>query len=139
MTTLQPCPIFDENTTLPLSSGAMSTMLKSLSKHHKILNSIDTKVINYLGKCYSDAVAQNKGNTEALQNNLRQIVPHTFGEHTCCGAWCKYKVTPNYKHSSLPRGQPLKDDSLRAALVDFIEVHARNSHRLSPNGSTKAN
>ena len=53
--------------------------------------------------------------------------------------WCKYNVTPNYKHSSLPRGQPLKDEALHAALADFLAVHARNSHRLSPNGSTKAN
>ena len=54
-----------------------------------------------------------KGDTEALQNNLRQIVPHTFGEHTGCGAWCKYN--------------------------DLLEVHSRNSHRLSPNSSTNAN
>ncbi|XP_034253386.1 uncharacterized protein LOC117652526 isoform X2 [Thrips palmi] len=55
--------------------------------------------INYFLSCYSTAVKQNKGNPKGLRRNLKALVPHAFGDHGTCGAWCGFIKNPaTYKH-----------------------------------------
>jgi hypothetical protein len=47
-----------------------------VAEKHKCLT---TNVIQYIQKCFSYAVAQNKNNSEGLAKTMNQIVPHAFG------------------------------------------------------------
>jgi hypothetical protein len=45
-----------------------------------------------LVKCFSYAIAQNKGKPEEIKKAIECIVPHAFGDHTKCNiSWCGYK------------------------------------------------
>ena len=57
----------------------------------------------------------NVGDPESLKQGLKNIIPHAFGEHTCCNvSWCGFKQNPvAYKHTDLPNGKDLFGDSLK--------------------------
>ena len=78
---------------------AFASSLYGLQKSHKKLTA---KVIDYLQKCFSYAVTQNKNDPTGVKNGLRAIVPHAFGDHgTCSISWCKYlKDLISYRHST---------------------------------------
>lgn len=61
--------------------------LYELAKIYKELNKKD--VILHLKKCFTYAIAQNKGKSEELANVLRTIPDHFFNSHDKCGEWCK--------------------------------------------------
>ncbi|KAK3735299.1 hypothetical protein QZH41_000233 [Actinostola sp. cb2023] len=51
-------------------------------------------------------IHQNESQPSSLLKALSTIIPHAFGAHDECEAWCRYKQDPNnYKHSDLPRGK----------------------------------
>ena len=52
---------------------------------------LSNKVIEYFGKCFSYAIAQNAGNENGLKQSILLIVPHAFGDHDNCKEWCGYK------------------------------------------------
>jgi hexokinase len=60
---------------------SLSTHLYNLSQQMKFPNcSIHSqKVINYLIKCFSYCVQQNKGNKSELSKSLKSIILHVFG------------------------------------------------------------
>lgn len=68
----------------------LTTRLYNLSQCGKFVNSstLSQKVINYLVKCFTYSVSQNKGNPSALQNSLKSILPHSFGNHKNCNESC---------------------------------------------------
>lgn len=78
----------------------LGNRLYGLQKKHKVLT---VKVIQWLQKCFSYAVAQNKYNISGLSSALSQIIPHAFGEHENCNdSWCGYQADPEgYQHTSL--------------------------------------
>ena len=80
--------------------------LYKLATKHRCLT---TDVIRYLlNKCFSYAIAQNKGNATEVANALNNITPHAFGDHDSCGKWCHYKEDPeSYCHKYLPNGKNL--------------------------------
>ena len=88
----------------------------------KFINSL-TELINYLVKCFTYSVYQNKGNPSALQKSLKSILPHLFGNHKNCNkTWRRAKKDPtNYKHSDLPYGKDLYGDDLRKALGPVVQ------------------
>ena len=90
---------------------AFGGSLYGLQKKHKKLT---TKVIDYLQKCLSYAVKQNKDDAEGIRTKLRAIVPHAFGDHSSCGiSWCKYRKDPvGYKHMTLPHGRDLEGEEI---------------------------
>ncbi|XP_006825610.2 uncharacterized protein LOC102807925 [Saccoglossus kowalevskii] len=100
-----------------------------------------TKVINYLQKCFSYAISQNRDSVSSMQKNLKSIIPHAFGDHThCYGSWCQYLVDPaNYKHSSLPYGKELCSDDLRASSDKIMKTYIDSSNDLARMGSTQGN
>ncbi|XP_053391808.1 uncharacterized protein LOC128554565 [Mercenaria mercenaria] len=113
----------------------LGNSLYNLQKKHKCLS---PKVIQFLKKCFSYAVAQNKGNAKGLERSLQQIVPHIFGEHTDCENWCGYLNNPDtHKHKSLPYGRDLSGDELRKDLTAVFKVFIKNSSKIAPGGSTK--
>ena len=90
---------------------AFASSLYGLQKSHKKLT---VKVIDYLQKCFSYAVIQNKNDPTGVKNDLRVIVPHAFGDHGNCSiSWCKYLTDPvSYCHSTLPHGKVLEGGRL---------------------------
>ncbi|PFX12166.1 hypothetical protein AWC38_SpisGene23917 [Stylophora pistillata] len=69
------------------------------------------------------ALKQNKVDEKGVQNGLKSIVPHAYGDHSSCGNWCGYLKNPaSYKHRGLPHGKDLMNKSLRQSLEKIIEI-----------------
>ena len=85
---------------------------------------LSNKEIEYFGKCFSYAVAQNAGNVDGLKQSIQLIVPHAFGVHENCKEWCAYKKdSATYKHKDLPYGKDLTGENLRKALEEVFEIY----------------
>ena len=117
---------------------AFASSLYGLQKSHKKLTA---KVIDYLQKCFTYAVTQNKNDPTGVKNGLRAIVPHAFGDHgTCSISWCKYLKDPiSYRHSTLLHGKDLEGEDLKKDLQETIEIYCDNAEKLAPLGSSQAN
>jgi DNA polymerase III epsilon subunit-like protein len=106
---------------------SLTTRLYNLSKmaQFKDCSTLSTKVIQYLIKCFSIVVAQNKSDPEAMKSSLKCIVPHSFGDHSSCNdSWCRYKQDPTkYKHGHLPYGKDLHGKPLKSALEDIFSQY----------------
>ena len=85
-------------------------------------STLSQKVINYLVKCFSYAITQNKGNSIEIKKAIECIVPHAFGDHTECKiSCCGYKRDlNNYKHKSIPQGKDLFGESLKNTLNNIF-------------------
>ena len=103
---------------------------------------LSNKVIEYLGKCFSYCITQNAGNSQALQEGIKLIVPHAFGDHgNCKQLWCGYKKDSNYKHKDLPFGKDLVGDNLRKSLEEVFEIYSSETvvKKLLQNASSQRN
>ena len=86
--------------------------------------SLTDMVIQYFQQCFGYTLRQNMDD-EGVQNGLKSIMPHAYGDHSSCGNWCGYLKNPaSYKHRGLPHGKDLTDKSLRQSLEKIIEVSA---------------
>lgn len=105
---------------------SLTTRLYNLSSRCKFPNSstLSQKVINYLAKCFSYCIAQNK-DVESLQKALKCIVPHAFGDHkNCKETWCGFKKEPlTYKHKDLPHHKDLQGEQLKSALTSLLDEY----------------
>ena len=91
--------------------------------------SLTDMVIWYFQWCFGYTLKQNKDDEEGVQNGLKSIVPHAYGDHSSCGNWCGYLKNPaSYKHTGLPCGKDLTDKSLRQSLGKIIEVIKYSVH-----------
>ena len=52
--------------------------------------SLTDMVIRYFQWCFGYTLKQNKDDEEGVQNGLKSIVPHAYGDHSSCGNWCGY-------------------------------------------------
>ena len=104
-----------------------TTRLYNLSHNITFAGSsiLSQKVTNYLVKCFSYGVAQNKGNPKAIQATINCFVPHAFGDHrNCDNKWCKFKQDPaSYKHHDLPYRKDLFGDKLTSALENIFSAY----------------
>ena len=104
---------------------------------------LSQKVINYLVKCFSYGVAQNKGDAKAIQATINCIVPHAFGDHkNCDNKWCKFQQDPaSYKHQNLPYGKDLFGDKLRSALENIFSDYCTDAvaDKLAPMTNSQRN
>lgn len=115
----------------------LSNKLETLHKQHK---SLTLAVRTDFLKNFSYAYHQNKDkNEQAMINGLTNIVPHMYGNHENCGEWCRYDKVNNYRHSGLPRGNDLKDVSLRQALEQVLAPYMNNPRKLLTTGHSQAN
>ena len=117
---------------------SLTTRLYNLSQRGKFQNSsvLSQEVINYLVKCFSYGIAQNKGNPKKIQSAIRNVIPHAFGKHGHCDTtWCHYKEDPRkYKHKSLPYSKDLYGDKLEAALQQIFDEYSTDivAEKLAP-------
>ena len=124
---------------------SLTTRLYNLAQRGKFTNSsaLSQKVINYLVKCFSYCVTQNKGNPLALQTALKSIVPHAFGVHSTCNeSWCRAKQDPqNYKHSDLPYGKDLFGAELRSSVQSIFDEYCTDLvvQKLAPAANSQRN
>lgn len=97
-------------------------------------------VICHLQKCLRYAIATNQGNPTALEENLKAIVPHQYGDHSLCKReFCGHERKPDevYSHKSLPYNLPLKDNDIRVHLDKIFSVVAANAHQYADIGSSQ--
>ena len=81
------------NTKSSWSSSGIKTVFIELSI--LFVSSVPLDIINYLVKCFTYSMCQNKGNPTALQKPLKSILPHSFGDHKNCNeSWCGAKKDP---------------------------------------------
>ena len=115
----------------------ISNSLFALQKHHQ---SLTTKVIRYLLKCFSYVIEQNKGNEEGICKGLEALSKHPFGDHSDCNdSWCRMLSKKDSRHSSLPYGRPLTDMKLKQALETLFRSFLKHAGKLSNLGSTQGN
>ncbi|XP_034943054.1 uncharacterized protein [Chelonus insularis] len=101
---------------------------------------LPTMVIDYLKYLFKCAIENNNGDVEVTRKAILTIVPHSFGDHLECGAWCKYKDNPEkYQHNRLPKGKPLTGEQLKASLTSLFKRQAAKAEELAPGASTQAN
>ena len=109
--------------------------LYSLQHKHKRFSN---KCVQFIQKCFSYAVVQNKNQPEQLRKALAQIVPHSFGDHSGCHSWCGFISNPDtYQHKSLPHGKDLCGEDLREDLKNIMAVYINNAEKIAPAASTK--
>ena len=114
----------------------LGNALYTLQKVHR--TSLPVATISWLQKCFTYAVAQNKGSAENVEAAIKTIVPHAFGEHDKCGAWCQYKTDPeNYTHKHTPNGEDLQGEKLKEELSAVFNKLASNAAKIAPYASTK--
>lgn len=102
--------------------------LKELSKNGK----------DYLRRCFSYALEQNKGDAPGLAKTLTNIPYHAHNIHDNCGEWCRYKSDKeNYNHSSIPGG--FQSPELFEALKRIFDQLAKHADRFSSAASSQAN
>lgn len=46
---------------------------------------INSTIFNYLGYCFTCAIKKNENDVQGVENAIRNITPHVFGEHGNCG------------------------------------------------------
>ncbi|KAJ8668400.1 hypothetical protein QAD02_010063 [Eretmocerus hayati] len=104
---------------------------KELYELAKIHNELGRKgVINHIKKCFSYAVAQNKGKTKELATTLRSISDHLFDKHESCAKWCKPTVNHSVK---------LCDSKLHEDLSSNFERLAENAQKFAVSASSQSN
>lgn len=109
----------------------------SFAKHKEL----SIKVVNAISKNFSYMVSQNKGNVSGIENGLKALVSHLFGDHECCSSsWCGYQRDKVYQHSNLPYGKDLTSQDLKKDLEKLFLVNLMNQARKLANlSSSQAN
>lgn len=124
---------------------SLTTRLYNLSQRSKFPNCsiLSQKVINYLVKCFTYCIAQNKGNHIKMKTGMQNIVPHAFGDHHGCDeSWCGSKKDPeNYNHRDLPYGKDLHGDNLKLALISLFGEYSTDTviRKLVPAANSQRN
>lgn len=120
---------------------SFGSALYSLQSRYKGNKNLSAKVIEYLQRCFTYALKQNKDNPDGVKTSLGAVIPHAFGDHAACDiSWCGYLQNPsNYSHASLPNGRDLQGDSLKQDLQEIMDVFINNAEKLAPLGSSQAN
>lgn len=116
----------------------LGNQLFDLKKKHKAMS---VTVIKYFQSNFAIAICQNEGNEEEIASRMKQIVPHSFGDHTKCGDWCGFKKDPKgYRHQHLPRGgQDLIGEQMKKDLMKIFDGKASQAGKYVNIGSTQAN
>lgn len=86
--------------------------------------------IAHIKKCFSYAVSQNKGDSQHLAKQLKQIPDHLFGLHENCDSWCN----KNRKHAF-----QFSDENFFEALTELFNKYASHSHKFSIAASSQSN
>ncbi|XP_053402201.1 uncharacterized protein LOC123555937 isoform X3 [Mercenaria mercenaria] len=96
--------------------------------------------ISHIQKCVSYALSKNSGDLHGLQENLRAIIPHNFGDHQLCQPrFCGYLRNKDvtYVHRSLPYKSSLTGETLRKRLEDIMTPFIAKASQLIELGSSQ--
>lgn len=97
-------------------------------------------VIMHIQKCVKYAFSKNQGNKQGLEENLRGLIPHQFGDHQYCKPrFCGFlrKQGETYQHRSLPYKSALKDTDLRQQLEAVFKPIIANAEQYIDLGSSQ--
>ncbi|XP_045202398.2 uncharacterized protein LOC123555866 [Mercenaria mercenaria] len=89
--------------------------------HHEKGVKLSKSVIIHIEKCSKYALAKNQGDRDALEDNLKALTPHQFGDHSLCkGQFCGYKRKRGefYVHRNLPYKTSLNDADMLRQIFD---------------------
>lgn len=102
---------------------------------------LSIKVVNAISKNFSYMVSQNKGNVSGIENGLKALVGHLFGDHECwSSSWCGYQRDKAYQHSNLPYGIDLTSQDLKKDLEKLFLGNLMNqAKKLANLSSSQAN
>lgn len=92
-----------------------------------------SKVVKYI-------FANNQGNRVGMEENLKALIPHQFGDHSLCKPhFCGYKRSPQevYPHRSLPYRTSSKDPDLRTKLEKLFAPVISNVDQYCDLGSSQ--
>ncbi len=137
-----------------LRSELNITMKKRFDKNHVVKNigkslyalagmkgvRLSKSVIAHLQKCLKYAFAKHQGDKEGLEENLKALVPHQFGDHSVCeDRFCGFKRNPTkqYAHRSLPYKVALRDPDLRSHLEKLFQPVVANAWQYCDLGSSQ--
>ena len=130
------------------------TMKKRFDKNHVVKNitkslyqlkaekgvKLTKTIILHLEKCLKYIFAKNIGNKDGMEENLRALIPHQFGDHTeCKPRFCGYQRKPGekYIHKSFPYKCPLHDNNLKIKLEKVFNPLISNAHQYIDLGSSQ--
>ncbi|CAH3157129.1 unnamed protein product [Pocillopora meandrina] len=65
---------------------SFGSSLYSIKTQNKSLTDM---VIQYFQQCFGYTLRQNMDD-KGVQNGLKSIMPHAYGDHSSCGNWCGY-------------------------------------------------
>ena len=106
---------------------SLTTRLYNTCQQHKFndCSPLTQKVINYLTKCFSYCIAQNKRNPSQLKKSLSQIISHSHGDHTkCSSSWCKLNDhSTTYTHKDFRYGKDLHGEKLKKMPTELCYLH----------------
>ncbi len=102
----------------------LGTRLYNLSHRVKFpdCSVLSQKVINYIQKCVSYCINQNKNDPSKLSTEIKSIIPHAFGDHSDCNQ--TFHQDPlGYTHRALPYGKDLHGKDLQEALENIMNEY----------------
>jgi hypothetical protein len=108
-----------------------TSKLYELAKKCKQLNK--QGVISHVKKCFTYAIAQNKGQTTQLADILRSIPDHLYGQHENCKEWC------SRQENSTKQTIKLTDETLLNELKIIFDKYANNAQKFSMVASSQSN
>lgn len=116
-------------------------IVKRLNELRSKYKELSIKVVNAISKNFSYMVSQNKGNVSGIDNGLKALVGHLFGDHECCSSsWCGYQRDKAYQHSNLPYGKDLTSQYLKKDLEKLFLGNLMNqAKKLANLSSSQAN
>ena len=92
-------------------------------------------VIPYLQKCFTFAVAQNKGKSAESEAILLAIPNHVFVHHENCSSWCHRGSEDDPSSHQIC----LESPELHQALTGLFQKYARNLAKFSASASSQGN
>lgn len=110
--------------------------LYDLKKKHREFKKKSTIV--HIKKLFNFAVHQNKKNTEGLQNTLRSLPDHLFGDHNRCASWCSSSKLSKIEYRKF-HAITFKDKILYKDLKNLFESYAANAHKFSITAMSQRN
>lgn len=134
-----------------LKSDLNISMKKRFDRNHIVKNigksmfalqerKLSKSVIMHIQKCLKYIFAKNQGNRVGMEENLKALIPHQFGDHSLCKPhFCGYKRSPQevYPHHSLPYRTSLKDPDLRTKLEKLFAPVISNVDQYCDLGSNQ--
>ena len=111
-------------------------------RNEQKVKQLNPKTISYFGRCFGYCLKQNKGDKLAIKNGLLSIVPHSFGDHSKCYEWCRYKRDPDlFMFRSFPSGKPLTEPRQNEELSKIFAEYTKSEilERLACFSSAQAN